>query len=61
MPKETDDELMRENFELVGQARWAAIDSLCPACGAQVIQEKCKVVCSSELCTYRVIQNCSEF
>jgi len=37
-------------------------DSLCcPVCGAELIQEKCKVVCRSAKCVYRIIYNCSEF
>ena len=36
-------------------------DSHCPVCGATLLQEKCKVVCRSPRCTYRIIFNCSEF
>lgn len=36
-------------------------DNYCPVCGATLIQEKCKVVCRSPQCTYRIIFNCSEF
>ncbi len=36
-------------------------DSVCPVCGAPLIQEKCKVVCRSPQCVYRIIFNCSEF
>lgn len=35
--------------------------SACPACGAALIQEKCKVVCRSPQCVYLIIYNCSEF
>ncbi|MDP2586576.1 MAG: hypothetical protein Q8P32_02275 [Candidatus Komeilibacteria bacterium] len=35
--------------------------SVCPVCGAELNQEKCKVVCRSENCVYRIIYNCSEF
>ena len=38
-----------------------ACASTCPACGATVVQEKCKVVCRSECCVYRIIFTCSEF
>lgn len=34
---------------------------VCPVCGESVIQEKCKIVCKSEKCVYRIIYNCSEF
>jgi hypothetical protein len=36
-------------------------DQHCPVCGATLIQEKCKVVCRSPRCVYRIIFNCSEF
>jgi hypothetical protein len=34
---------------------------ICPVCGAPVVQEKCKLICRSEVCRGRVIMNCSEF
>jgi len=34
---------------------------VCPVCGEKLVQEKCKVVCRSEKCIYRIIYNCSEF
>ncbi len=37
------------------------LENICPVCGAETIQEKCKVVCRSETCVYRLIYNCSEF
>ncbi|HEY9840899.1 MAG: hypothetical protein ACAI44_09155 [Candidatus Sericytochromatia bacterium] len=33
----------------------------CPVCGAEVFQQKCKVICRSESCIHRIIYNCSEF
>ncbi|HWM24956.1 MAG TPA: hypothetical protein VNP98_09025 [Chthoniobacterales bacterium] len=33
----------------------------CPVCGAATVQEKCKVVCKSDVCRGRVIYNCAEF
>ncbi len=36
-------------------------ESYCPVCGAQLIAVKCKVICRSELCVYRLVFNCSEF
>ncbi len=36
-------------------------DSVCPVCGAKLISEKCKVVCRSERCRYRIVFNCAEF
>ena len=39
----------------------ASPDSVCPVCGAKLISEKCKVVCRSERCRYRIVFNCAEF
>jgi 8-amino-7-oxononanoate synthase len=36
-------------------------DTVCPVCGASLVSEKCKVVCRSALCGYRIVFNCSEF
>ena len=36
-------------------------DSVCPVCGDPLISEKCKVVCRSERCRYRIVFNCAEF
>ena len=36
-------------------------DTVCPVCGATLAQEKCKVVCRSAVCGYRIVFNCSEF
>jgi hypothetical protein len=36
-------------------------DMLCPVCGGPLISEKCKVVCRSERCRYRIVFNCAEF
>lgn len=38
-----------------------AASSVCPICGAALVHEKCKVVCRSEVCVYRIIFNCAEF
>jgi hypothetical protein len=34
---------------------------LCPVCGGTTVQEKCKVICKSEICRGRVVMNCAEF
>jgi len=34
---------------------------ICPVCGSIAVQEKCKVICRSEICRGRVVMNCSEF
>lgn len=34
---------------------------VCPVCGATTVQEKCKIICKSDLCRGRVIYNCAEF
>lgn len=36
-------------------------DFVCPVCGGPLISEKCKVVCRSERCRYRIVFNCAEF
>ena len=36
-------------------------DAVCPVCGSALAQEKCKVVCRSPVCGYRIVFNCSEF
>jgi hypothetical protein len=39
-----------------------AADAICcPVCGTATVQEKCKVICKSELCRGRVVYNCAEF
>jgi len=46
----------------VGRPRDAgASGDVCPVCGASLFHEKCKVVCRSERCVYRIIYNCAEF
>lgn len=34
---------------------------VCPVCGAPLVHEKCKLVCRSERCVYRIVFNCAEF
>lgn len=34
---------------------------VCPVCGGATVQEKCKVICKSDLCRGRVVYNCAEF
>jgi hypothetical protein len=34
---------------------------ICPVCGAATVQEKCKVICKSDICRGRVVYNCAEF
>jgi hypothetical protein len=36
-------------------------DQHCPVCGATLLHEKCKVVCRSPRCVYRIVFNCAEF
>jgi hypothetical protein len=48
--------------ELSSQSKTARENKLiCPLCGAVAVQEKCKVICHSEICRGRVVMNCSEF
>ncbi|HMO50936.1 MAG TPA: hypothetical protein PKE26_06605 [Kiritimatiellia bacterium] len=35
--------------------------AVCPVCGAALVSEKCKLVCRSEACVYRIVFNCAEF
>lgn len=35
--------------------------TVCPVCGATLLHEKCKVVCRSPTCVYRIVFNCAEF
>jgi hypothetical protein len=44
-----------------GQAMRESDPNVCPVCGSKLIQEKCKVICRSKTCVYRIIYNCSEF
>lgn len=48
-----------EELETAAPAEESAV--VCPVCGAVAVQEKCKVICRSEVCRGRVIMNCSEF
>lgn len=38
-----------------------SVESVCPVCGGPLVSEKCKVVCRSERCRYRIVFNCAEF
>jgi hypothetical protein len=49
------------NEEPAAPPSTAQADSVCPVCGAPLISEKCKVVCRSERCRYRIVFNCAEF
>jgi hypothetical protein len=44
-----------------GEFAEVVVDSVCPICAAPVHNEKCKVVCRSARCVYRVIMTCAEF
>jgi len=37
------------------------VEQVCPVCGAPLIPERCKIVCRSQTCGYRIVFNCSEF
>lgn len=45
----------------VGKSAIADVTITCPVCGAPTVQEKCKIICRSDVCRGRVILNCSEF
>ena len=36
-------------------------NQVCPVCGAALVAEKCKLVCRSPQCVYRIVFNCAEF
>lgn len=38
-----------------------AVNNVCPVCGEPLFHEKCKVVCKSSRCVYRIVFNCAEF
>ena len=42
-------------------AAWVAFGLFTIVCGAAVAQEKCKLICYSDICRGRVVMNCSEF
>lgn len=52
------DEMKSEEY--AGEAR-PEMPALCPICGAPLISEKCKLICRSETCVYRIVFNCAEF
>jgi hypothetical protein len=48
--------------ELSAKERKPADNAIvCPVCGVATVQEKCKVLCKSEVCRGRVVYNCAEF
>ena len=53
---------MREeqsNYETESEPKESVV--VCPVCGAAAVQEKCKLICRSDVCRGRVVMNCSEF
>lgn len=59
MIKELNDESQSQTE--TARAEGSANAIVCPVCGAATVQEKCKVICRSDLCRGRVIYNCAEF
>lgn len=43
------------------RARAGTVETVCPVCGERLREEKCKVVCRSRTCVYRIVFNCAEF
>ena len=37
------------------------VATVCPVCGGALEHQKCKVVCRSAVCVYRIVFNCAEF
>ena len=58
--QEEEQRISEDQTQSVG-ADAAGVDSYCPVCSQPLVQEKCKVVCRSATCTYRIVFNCSEF
>jgi hypothetical protein len=56
-----DDSEMEKSLPECDSAEIATDEIKCPVCGATAIQEKCKLVCRSEICRRRIIMNCAEF
>jgi hypothetical protein len=52
---------MRGEREEPGEGADEAERAVCPVCGEPLQQEKCKVVCRSATCVYRIVYNCAEF
>jgi GNAT superfamily N-acetyltransferase len=49
-------------FQITGSKGMEVPEAIaCPVCGSATVQEKCKVICRSDLCRGRVIYNCAEF
>lgn len=49
-------------YQIEGQKDEAEPNAIaCPVCGGATVQEKCKVICKSDLCRGRVVYNCAEF
>ena len=60
MPMKNRDMNEAPDRQQAGDGKDAA-SSVCPVCGAKLVYEKCKVVCRSERCVYRIVFNCAEF
>lgn len=54
-------DLQEKSLSLLNEHKKSSEELHCPVCGAVLVQEKCKVICQSEICLYRIIYNCSEF
>jgi len=55
-------ELNEQSQDPAGIIKLERTDAIaCPVCGAATVQEKCKVICKSDLCRGRVVYNCAEF
>ncbi len=57
--KKLNDESEKQTERSETEAANGAI--ICPVCGAPTVQEKCKIICRSDLCRGRIIYNCAEF
>ncbi len=60
-PVPMKDSSQSESFPPLPAQKDTSVDSVCPICGGPLQPEKCKVVCRSSLCRYRVVMTCAEF
>lgn len=56
----SDDVIHDENSAQPGDINNSAA-VVCPVCGSATVQEKCKVICKSDVCRGRIVYNCAEF
>jgi len=38
-----------------------SVHRVCPVCGGPLLEERCKMICRSAKCVYRVVYSCAEY